>query len=215
MSTRYNYDLVGAGHLPMSTAGQQKGIQTATQGHSTMHVDDNKPFSTSPGTPFPLCSDPKKSYCISPDGRSKTWITVGQDKSGPRHPFLKRTFQFTSPEGITTVKTVETHWTITPSKDGKTRSVRYETIQDDHTYDKSGRELFAHHQKSFKGSFENDGKPLPFEEPLRGAWSRDEHQPDDERATARDHHRRTGKAASNDTTRPSSFSRDPRAPQAG
>ncbi|HTV84974.1 MAG TPA: hypothetical protein VME63_06195 [Dyella sp.] len=190
MSIRYDYEPAGAGHSPMNTAIQQNDTQTAARGLVAAHVPDNKPFSTSPETAFPTAGDTKKSYCVSPDGRSKTWTAVGQDASGPRHPFLKRTFQFTSADGVTTIKTTEIHWTIAPSKDGKTRSVRYETTQDDRLYDRSGRELVPHRKSSFKGSFENDGKPLPFEEPLRDAWRCDARRPDDDQAAARDHRRR-------------------------
>jgi hypothetical protein len=209
MSTRYNYDPLGAGHLPMNTAGPQ---HDAAHGKATAPAPRNQPFSASPGAAFPSAGKPKQSYCVSPDGRSRTWTTVGQDQPGAQHPFLKRTFQFTSPDGITTVRTLDIHWAITPSKDGKTRSVRYETNQDDRTYDKTGRELAPHHKKSFKGSFQNDGSALPFEEPLRCAWHHDTHRPDDEQAKARRHPRQAG---NKQTTRLDSATSDLRAPQAG
>ena len=183
MSTRYHYDHAGTGHWPASTAARQRDRQTLT------HAAGNQPFATSAGAGFPASATPKKSYCVSPDGRSRTWTTIGQDRSGPQHPFLRRTFQFTAPNGLTTVRTLEIHWTITPSKDGKHRHVRYETTQDDHVYDRSGRELAPHRKQSFKGAFENDGNKLPFEEPQRCAWPRDTHQRDDAQARAREQER--------------------------
>jgi hypothetical protein len=189
MSTRYDYRSPGTGHVPMNAATQPNPPQTAAPGRSTVHTRGNKPFSTSPGKPFPPAGHPRKTCFVSPDGRSKTWSTVGQDTSGPQHPFMKRTYQFTSPEGITTIKTVETHWTITPSKDGKTRNVRYQTTQDDRMFDRSGRALGPHRRQSHQGSFADEGQRLPFEQPLLDPWPRDGHRRDDQQARARNHHR--------------------------
>jgi hypothetical protein len=189
MSHRYDSHLAGTGHPPTDAAGRHQDAPTLAPGRPAAHTPHNKPFSTSPGTPFPPPVVPKKTCFVSPDGRSRSWSTVGRDKSGPQHPFMKRTFQFTSPEGITTIKTVETHWTITPSKDGKSRNVRYETTQDDRMFDRSGRALGPHRKQSHQGFFADEGQRLPFELPLLDPWPRDGHSRDDAQARAHDHRR--------------------------
>lgn len=160
-----------------SAADEQSDSSPAAPSPSTTSDRDVKPFSVSSAGAFPSGGTKEGAgeadagmHCkVSPDGRSKTWTTIGQDQAGKDHPFMQKVVRYKSSTGLTVVNKTQTHWTLATSKDGKTRHVHYQTTLDEAVYDASGRE-YSHHKRSYNGSFDTD-KPLPFESPSPSAGS--------------------------------------------
>ncbi|RDS81687.1 hypothetical protein DWU98_10735 [Dyella monticola] len=172
----------------VSAADEQADLSPAAPNPFTAPGRGSQPFAVFSATAFPTGgtqkgwgeADSATHAYVSPDGRSKTWTTIGQDRARKNHPFMQKVVQFKSSSGLTVVDKTRTHWTIATSKDGKTRDVHYQTTLDEAVYDTNGREC-AHHKRSFNGSFETD-QPLPFEPPA--TWRSEESRFNHDRARA-------------------------------
>jgi hypothetical protein len=194
MNDRCNYDYgaqSGASYPPACATDQHEHPHD----HSSTPVNDNKPYSVSPGPGFKSSRGTQESsdevasttkLCASPDGSFKELTTVGQDQPGKNHPFMIKTSTFKTFNGDTIINRKELHWTIKPSKDGKARTVDYKVTLDRRIYDSYGRETASSHLAPVQGTFSNDGAPLLFEQPVRCRWSRDETRSSDEESKTRD-----------------------------
>lgn len=197
-------DRCNCGYNAQSGASYPPACATDQHEHASAPGHDNKPYSVSPGPDFNAlrgtkeCSDdaaPTTKVCASPDGSFKELTTIGQDQPGKNHPFMIKTSMFKTFNGGTIVNRKELHWAIKPSKDGKTRTVDYRVTLDKHVYDRYGRETASSHLNPVHGTFNNDGSPLLFEQPVRCPWSRDEAQSSDEESKRRDRHVRARRTA--------------------
>jgi hypothetical protein len=203
MDDHYNFGYgaqSGASYAPADMTGQQQ----AAHGHAAAAADDRKPYSMSPGPGFAAPAGAKLAanatpsttrLFAQPDGSFKEWNTLGQDQPGKDHPFMIKTSRFTCSDGSTLINRSEFHWTIRPSKDGKSRMVDYRMTRDQHIYDRSGRETLSTRQGTFAGTFKNDGQALPFEKPVHGELLHTATPSDDEQSKQRNSHLRAWRRA--------------------